>query len=311
MRDLVIGSRGSQLALWQAEHLRTHLGTLHPSLTIRIEVIKTLGDHVLDTPLSMVGDKGLFTKEIEHALLERRIDIAVHSLKDLPTTIPEGLILGAVSKREDPRDALIARSGSRLRSLGESPRGASIATGSLRRTSQLLSIRPDLHLVDVRGNLNTRLAKLDASTWEGMILAVAGVKRLGWDDRITEIVPTETILPAVGQGALGIEVRQDDTEVRGLLSEFHDLSAFDAVTAERAFLRRVEGGCQIPVGAYATIDGTECLLEAYIGSLDGKKSIRRSKQGSRNDAASLGVMLADAMLAAGGKEILDEIRASA
>lgn len=308
MRDLILGSRGSQLALWQTEHVRTLLSSRFPDATFRVEIIKTLGDRILDAPLSQVGDKGLFTREIENALLDRRVDIAVHSLKDLPTELPDGLALGAVSPREDPRDAFLAHPKKKLRSLLDVPRHGKVATGSLRRSSQLLSFRSDINIIDVRGNLNTRLAKLDESDWDGMILACAGVKRLGWLDRITEIIPPSTMLPAVGQGALGIEVREDDVEARDALRGIHDTDCHDAVMAERAFLRRVEGGCQIPVGTYARIIEGVLHMDAFIGSLDGRNAVRQTSTGPRNDPERLGVGLAEEMLNAGGREILEEIR---
>lgn len=307
--ELIIGSRGSQLALWQANHVKSLLGSHFPELSIHIQIIKTLGDKIVDSPLSRIGDKGLFTKEIEHALLEGRIDLAVHSLKDLPTRLPDGLLIGAITRREDVSDVFIAHS-KKKRSFTELAPDAVIATGSLRRKCQLLRHRPQLHIVDVRGNLNTRLAKLDESDWDGMILARAGIVRLGLDERITDILPPDFMLPAVGQGALAVEIRSDDDPLRELLVSLHDPQTADAVTSERALLRRLEGGCQVPIGAYGRVEDGQLVLVAMIGSLDGKRMVRGSIKGAPHNAEQLGTTLAEQLLERGGKEILDEIIAS-
>ena len=308
MRDLVLGSRGSDLALWQSEHICTLLRAAHPDLTISIEIIKTLGDKILDAPLSKIGDKGLFTKELERALLDGKIDLAVHSLKDIPTVLPQGCSIGAVTEREDPSDVFIAHPSEPITSIADLPTGSSVATGSLRRRSQLLAQRPDISVIDIRGNLNTRMKKLEESDWSGMLLARAGVKRLGWEERISEVIPFSFMLPAVGQGALGIEIREGDAELLNLLSTVHHFPTASAVRAERAFLRRLEGGCQIPIGTHATVAGSILRLDAFIGSLDGKRTLRSSASGSTDGPEQLGVQLAEQMLDLGGREILDEIR---
>jgi hydroxymethylbilane synthase len=307
-KHVTIGSRGSQLALWQAHHVKAVLEEHFPDLEVRLEIIKTTGDAILDSPLSQIGDKGLFTKEIEHALLEGTIDLAVHSYKDVPTQLPAGLVIGAVSRREDVRDVFIAHPGKPHKRIDDIPQGGTIATGSLRRRSQLLHWRPDLTIVDLRGNLNTRFAKLEASDWDGMILARAGVVRLEMGARITETISLERMLPAVGQGALGIELRADDAKTRKLLAPLHSDATARATQAERSLLRYLEGGCQIPLGAHARIEENELILDAVIGSLDGKKLIRGSLHGSPDDAGDIGERLAKTLSASGGKAILEEIR---
>ncbi|HVN49563.1 MAG TPA: hydroxymethylbilane synthase [Bacteroidota bacterium] len=305
-----IGTRGSELALWQAHHVKSLLELLFPHLTIEITIIKTTGDKILDAPLAKIGDKGLFTKELEHALLDNHIDVAVHSLKDIPTQIPKGLAIAALLEREDARDVFIARPLSKISAFAELPHGATIATGSLRRKAQLLAARPDFHIVDLRGNLNTRLKKLDESNWDGMILAKAGVTRLGWEKRITDILSFELMLPAVGQGALAIETRIDDLRSNNILHSLHHQPTADAITAERALLRELEGGCQIPIGAWSRIQGTELHLEAVIGNLDGTTIIRDHYTGTISDADRIGVELAQKLLSRGGKEILEQLRSA-
>ncbi len=308
MRDLVLGSRGSQLALWQSEHISARLKQVHPGLVVTIRIVKTLGDKILDSPLSQVGDKGLFTKELENALLDRSIDLAVHSLKDLPTVLPEGCVIGAITEREDPSDVFLSHPGSDVTSLSAVPPGGVIATGSLRRTSQLLAMRPDLTVADIRGNLNTRMKKLAESEWSGMLLARAGVKRLGWEEHITEILPFSFMLPAVGQGALAIEMREDDDELRSLVQSLHHTPTAAAVLTERAFLRRLEGGCQVPIGTHAVVRDETISLTAFVGSLDGKRTVRSSSSGPSTRPDVLGRSLAEEMLQQGAREILDEIR---
>ena len=308
MQKIIIGSRGSELALWQAKWVRTTLHEHHPQIQIDIEIIKTTGDKILDSPLSLIGDKGLFTKEIETALLDKRIDIAVHSLKDLPTTLPNGLKIGAITKREDVRDVFIAHQKKPYGRLEDVPVGGTIATGSLRRKCQLKNWRSDIEIADLRGNLNTRFAKLDASDWDGMILARAGVMRLGWENRITEILRVETILPAVGQGALGIEIRERDKDLERLLSPLASRATTIGTLGERALLRFLEGGCQVPIGAYGRIERNTFVMDGMIGSLDGKKILRGKIHGPPGDSESLGRQLAQALYKSGGKEILDAIR---
>jgi hydroxymethylbilane synthase len=312
-RALRIGSRGSELALWQATWVQTQLTQKFPALNVSIDIIKTTGDRILDSPLSKIGDRGLFTKEIEQALLEDRIDLAVHSLKDLPTELPAGLTLGAVCKREDVRDVFVPHPGNMRRRLSEQPDGAQVATGSLRRRSQLKAHWPDLDIVDVRGNLNTRMKKLADSAWSGMILAHAGIMRLGWESAVGEIISSDLLLPAVGQGALGIETRQGDTRVAGWIEPLMHRPTWQAVRAERALLRRLEGGCQIPIGAYARmgaeggLDGY-LVLDAMVGSLDGSHTVKGRAFGSPEMADDLGRSLAETLLSGGADRILASIR---
>ncbi len=311
-----IGSRGSELALWQAHWVQDRLSRDFPALTIVIDVIKTKGDKVLDAPLSRIGDKGLFTREIERELLDGSIDLAVHSLKDLPTTLPDGLVLGAVTEREDVRDVFLPRPGNPIRTLNRQPDRARVATGSLRRRCQLLHARPDLEIVDIRGNLNTRYAKLANSDWAGMILARAGVLRLGWEDRIGESLDPLFLLPAVGQGALGVEIRQGDDRVASVARTLHHDQTGYATAAERALLRALEGGCQVPIGTYGRVSrdagGVPLLfLDAMVGSLDGRQVVRGAISGPPDQAEELGETLADDLLTQGAKAILEAIRADA
>jgi len=312
-RVLRVGSRGSELALIQTAWVRDRLQQAHRDLEISIEVIKTLGDGVSDTPLSKMGGKGIFTREIEQALLDGRIDIAVHSLKDLPTGLPEGLQIGAVSKREDVRDLFIPHPSNSEKTLVRQSQGAKIATGSLRRRCQLLRKRPDLEIVDLRGNLNTRFRKLTESSWNGMVLAIAGVKRLGLLDRNWEALDLSWMLPAVGQGALAIEMREGDEWIARLLSAaVHDSQTAAETSAERALLRKLEGGCQVPLGAFGRIEVKEgasrLLLEGVVGSLDGKRAIRDSVEGNPAEPERLGIELAQKLLSQGAASILEEIR---
>ena len=305
---LVIGTRGSELALWQSSFIKTKLTGLYPHLQIELIIIKTLGDKILDSPLSKIGDKGLFTKEIERALSDKTIDLAVHSMKDVPTHLPPGLAIGAIPDREDSRDVFISHPRKNHRQLSALPMGATVATGSLRRKSQLLQLRPDLKIVDIRGNLNTRLKKLEESNWDGMILAKAGVTRLGWEGRIAEVLPFEVMLPAVGQGALAIEVRDDDDRTQQLLHPLHHEETARAVAGERSFLRFLEGGCQVPIGARGRIEEGLFKLEAVIGSIDGSRCLRGSISGAPARSSHLGEDLAVDLLSKGAREILDEIR---
>ena len=264
----------------------------------------TQGDRILDAPLAKIGGKGLFTKELETAMLAGEIDIAVHSLKDMPTEVPEGLVITAITERYDPGDAVISP---RYQTLAALPPGAKVGTSSLRRRAQLLAARPDLTLFDLRGNVNTRLEKLDAGEYDAIILAAAGLKRLGFGDRITEVLPRALCLPAVGQGALAIEARRDDHEVRKLVDFLRDEAMTDCAAAERAFLETVEGGCQVPVGVYAAVDGDQLSVEAVIASLDGRQRFRDTRTGPRQEARALGRELANVLLDAGGIEILHGI----
>ncbi|HEX9006358.1 MAG TPA: hydroxymethylbilane synthase [Bacteroidota bacterium] len=304
-----IGTRGSDLALWQAHWVRRALEQLHPGLMVSLQTIKTTGDKILDAPLSKIGDKGLFTREIERALLEGSIDLAVHSLKDLPTELPDGLTIGAVTEREDPRDVFVPHPAGDLRTLAGQPSGARIATGSLRRQCQLHHLRPDITIVDIRGNLATRMRKLAGSDWQGMLLARAGVVRLGWEDKIGEVIPAEVILPAVGQGALGVEIRADDERTARLVEGLTHRPTRQATDAERALLRRLQGGCQVPIGTYGRLepDG-RLILDAVVGSLDGKTVVRGQCRGNPDEAERLGTRLAEQLITDGAGPILQEIR---
>jgi hydroxymethylbilane synthase len=307
-QKLTIGTRGSALALWQTNWVKSQLQKIFPDLLIDTEIIKTTGDKILDSPLSKIGDKGLFTKELESALLENQIDLAVHSLKDVPTKLPDGLVIAAVAEREDTRDVFIASVNNDYQKLDNIPVGSKVATGSLRRKCQLLNWRPDLSIIEIRGNLNTRFTKLDESEWAGMILARAGVIRLGWENRITQVLPLDKILPAVGQGALGIETRAGDKGTIETVSRLNHKETEISVKGERALLRRLEGGCQIPIGAYGRIHNQTFYLDAIIGSLDGKRIVRDFIKGKTEDSERLGIELAELLLSNGGKEILAEIR---
>jgi hydroxymethylbilane synthase len=296
---LTIGSRGSQLALWQARWVQARLGELGEET--RIEIIHTTGDKVLDVALSKVGSKGLFTKEIEDALLAETIDLAVHSLKDMPTELPAGLTLAAIPAREDPRDALVGR---RLADLAKSAR---IGTSSLRRAAQLRAVRPDLDVETIRGNVDTRLRKLDEGQFDAIVLASAGLRRLGWDGRIAELLDPEVMCPAVGQGALAIETREDGGRAHAVCARLNDGPTRTAVTAERAVLASLGGGCQVPIGAFARIEDGTLLLSAVVISPDGTSVIRRQRQGTVADAQSLGEELGRELLAEGGRAILEAV----
>ena len=304
----LIGSRGSDLALWQANYVKTSLEALFPDRQFEIEIIHTTGDQVLDTALSKIGDKGLFTKQIEAALLDQSIDMAVHSLKDLQTAQPDGLVIGAVCERETPNDIFISKTNGTIDDL---PEGSRVATGSLRRRSQLLHHRTDLKIEEIRGNVPTRLRKFDESDLDGMILAYAGVYRLGLGDRISEIVPFEIMLPAVGQGVVAIEIRSNDERTAKAVAKLNHEPTRTCITAERAFLRRLEGGCQVPIGAHATLDGENLLLEGMVGSLDGTVMFRDRVSGKADKADVLGTKLADSLIALGARELLDNTREQA
>ena len=301
---IVIGTRSSKLALWQADYVEAKLREKYPELHVVQKRMTTKGDRVLDAPLAKIGGKGLFTKELEQAMLAGEIDLAVHSLKDMPTELPEGLVLAAVTERFDPGDAVVSP---RYQTLTNLPPGAKVGTSSLRRRAQLLAKRPDLEIVSLRGNVNTRLKKLEEENFDAIILAVAGLKRLGFHDRITEILPREICLPAVGQGALAIEARADDETTLSLIAFLDDASTRAAARAERAFLARVEGGCQVPVGVYAEAADEALEMEAVIASIDGERLYRKKKAGSALDAEKIGRALAEELLAMGGKEILQEL----
>lgn len=306
--DIRIGTRGSELALWQTHHVKTLLEQRFPDINIDVQPIKTTGDKILDAPLSKIGEKGLFTKELERALLDGHIDLAVHSLKDVPTVLSDDLSIAAVLEREDVHDVFISSTKKGYHTFVDLPQNATLATGSLRRKCQLLHACPNIQIVDIRGNMNTRLKKVDDSDWDGMILAKAGITRLGWTKRITEILPFEVMLPAVGQGALAIEIRMSDRDIKEMLSTLHHTPTALATTAERSLLRYLEGGCQIPIGAYGNIHGNELQLQAMIGSLDGKHVVRGEKRGSIIEAEQIGIDLAKDLLNRGGAQILATMR---
>ncbi len=301
---ITIGTRASKLALWQAEYIAAEIEK-HHGCRVELRKMTTKGDRILDAPLAKIGGKGLFTKELEQAMLAGEIDLAVHSLKDMPTEVPEGLVIGAITQRLDAGDAFVSV---HYRSMEDLPQGAKVGTSSLRRRAQLLAVRPDLTILDLRGNVNTRLAKLDAGEFDAIVLAAAGLKRLGLGERIRTILPRAMILPAVGQGALAIECRADDGRIQEMIDFLRDTEMTVAATAERAFLRRVEGGCQIPVGVYAEVgEGNVLHVEAMIASIDGMRVCRSRSMGTPAEAEKIGIALAEELLDVGGREILKEI----
>jgi hydroxymethylbilane synthase len=300
-QPVTIGTRGSKLALWQAEWVRSALLARFPGMSVELAVIKTQGDKILDVPLAQVGGKGLFVKEIEEALRDGRVDIAVHSMKDMPADIPEGLAVGAVPERESPADVLISRDGERLAELAP---GSLIGTSSLRRGAQLRHARPDLRIVPLRGNLDTRLRKLETEGLSAVVLAAAGVRRLGLEDRITEILDPDLMLPAVGQGALCIEIRTSDRRIGPLVSGLDHPDSHAAVAGERSFLRRLGGGCQVPIAGHGRVDGRRFALTGLVAEVDGSALIRHHLSGPVQDAAALGVELAEVLLTRGADIIL-------
>ncbi|HEU4595160.1 MAG TPA: hydroxymethylbilane synthase [Pyrinomonadaceae bacterium] len=305
--ELIIGSRGSKLALWQANWVREQLEALDLEAEVRVEVIKTTGDVKTDVPLSTIGGQGAFTKELEQALLDKRIDIAVHSLKDLPTVLPEGLTISAITEREDARDALVLREGdsARVASLKDLRAGAIIGTSSQRRVAQLKNLRPDVVLKDVRGNVDTRLRKLDAGWYDALILASAGLRRLGLEQRISAPITVEEMLPAVGQGALGIETRDDGGAAARLVARLDHRPTRAACVAERALLRRLGGGCQVPIAAHGTLGDGVLRLEGLVAALDGSRVIRDSLEADA-EGDTLGEALAERLLERGAAALLAE-----
>ncbi len=307
--SIVIGTRGSKLALWQAEWVQSALIEAKPSLEVKLEIIKTKGDKILDTPLAKVGGKGLFVKEIEEALLDGRVDLAVHSMKDMPAQIPDGLIIGCVPEREIASDVLISAKGLKLSQL---PDGAGIGTSSLRRSSQLLAVRPDLKIIPLRGNLDTRLRKLvEFDELDAIVLAGAGVKRLGLEDRVTEVLDFSVMLPAVGQGALAIETRKGDSKIYELMKGIDHSTTKTEVLGERAFLNRLEGGCQVPIAAYGKITDDQYILTGLVSDLDGKQIYKKEMSSPINKAEATGVALAEELLAMGAGVVLDELKENA
>ena len=303
-KKLVVGTCGSQLALWQADYVIGRLQQQYPDLNIEKRLMTTKGDKILNAPLAKIGGKGLFTKELEVAMVNGEIDIAVHSLKDMPVVVPEGLEIACITERADVQDAFVSL---RYKTLEELPQGAKVGTSSLRRKAQLLHLRPDLNIQDLRGNVNTRLAKLESESFDAIILASAGLKRLGFEDRISSVLTTDQSLPAVGQGALAIECRADDEETKKLISFLNDAETAACTRGERGFLAAVEGGCQVPVGVYGQVQADNLKLEAIIASLDGTQLLRESITGPVAEAEALGQRLAQNMLDKGGRAILAEI----
>ncbi|HZW38567.1 MAG TPA: hydroxymethylbilane synthase [Ignavibacteriaceae bacterium] len=302
---IIIGSRGSELALWQANFVKRELEKKHKSIEVEIKIIKTKGDKILDVALSKIGDKSLFTKELEVELINKNIDLAVHSLKDLQTKLPDELMLAAVSKRHPVEDVLIARKkGMTLDKLRD---GAVIGTGSLRRRSQIKHLRPDITIEELRGNVPSRIEKFLKSDWDAIVLARAGVERLNLKKYISSIIPVDVILPAVGQGALGIETHKDNYLVNEVVASLHDDNTYYAVLAERSLLRTLEGGCQVPIGAYAQVTTNGLYLDALVGSVDGSITYRKKIRSRKSDAEKAGKQLAKDLYKAGAKAILEEV----
>ncbi len=306
-RTIRIGSRKSQLALIQTYWVQEQLQKRFPNISFEVQTMSTQGDKILDVALAKIGDKGLFTKELELAMLNEEIDFAVHSLKDLPTCLPEGLMLAAVTERENPADALVVHEKYKDKQIDTLPEGAVIGTSSLRRLAQLRHHFPHFTFKDVRGNLNTRMAKLDDGEYDALILAVAGLKRLGMSNRIHQVLPTDVSLYAVGQGALGIECRSDDLEVLSLLKAIEHIPTRDRVLAERAFLRELEGGCQVPIGVDTQLQADTLTLTGLVASVDGKQVVKDSVTGFVNEAEQIGIQLAQSLRQQGAQDILEEI----
>jgi hydroxymethylbilane synthase len=306
-RTIRIGSRKSQLALVQSYWVQAELQKAHLDRTFEVQTMSTQGDKILDVPLAKIGDKGLFTKELEVAMLAKDVDFAVHSLKDLPTNLPEGLMLGAVTQREDPADAMVVHAKYQDKQLETLPAGAVVGTSSLRRLAQLRHHYPHLAFKDIRGNLNTRLQKLDEGEYDAIILAVAGLQRLGMADRIHQIIDPDISLHAVGQGALGIECRTDDSEVLELFAPISHYPTTQRCLAERAFLRQLEGGCQVPIGVNTAIDGDRLTLKGIVASLDGQTLVRGEVTGSMTESEEIGVELANQLKGKGAQAILNAI----
>ena len=299
-----IATRKSPLAMWQAEHVTALLQALHPGIDVQIIGMTTKGDKILDAPLAKVGGKGLFVKELEQGMLDNEADIAVHSMKDVPVDFPEGLHLAVIMEREDPRDAFVSN---QFESFDALPQGACVGTSSLRRQCQLADLRPDLRIEPLRGNVNTRLAKLDAGEYDAIILAAAGLVRLGFEDRIRSRIDPAVSLPAIGQGAIGIECRADDPRVNELIAPLYHRDTADRVLAERAMNARLHGGCQVPIAGYAVLDGDRLRLKGLVGTPDGTRILRAESEGPRADAEAIGVRVAEALLAQGADEILSAL----
>ncbi|MGB4593289.1 MAG: hydroxymethylbilane synthase [Coriobacteriia bacterium] len=301
---LTIGTRGSKLALWQSEYVKGLVEDI-TGLPVEIKIIKTTGDKILDVPLAKVGGKGLFTKELEVELLEETVDLCVHSMKDVPTELPEGLYIAAMPERVDPRDALVSGAGYTLDTL---PEGGRVGTSSLRRVAQVRALRPDCEIVDVRGNLDTRMRKAEEGEVDVVILASAGITRMGWADRITSYIPTTQMVSAVGQGAIGIEIREDDEFMRHVMEAIGNTETMECVTAERVVMRMLEGGCQVPIGAYCRYEDGTLTMDAMVGSVDGTHIVREQLCGDAGEPEALGEAMAARLLALGAHEILAEVR---
>jgi hydroxymethylbilane synthase len=299
-----IGTRGSKLALQQSEWVKAQLEGRYPDIGVELLRIKTTGDKILDSPLSKIGGKGLFVKEIEDALLDGRVDLAVHSMKDVPAQLPEGLFLGVFPEREDPGDALVSADGLTLDQL---PHGARVGTSSLRRGAQLLHIRPDLELVSLRGNVDTRLRKVETGELHAVILAAAGLNRLGLTDRITQVISPDQVLPAVGQGALGLEARRDDRETLGVLAFLNHEATEITVRAERAFLKELEGGCQVPIAGFAQLEADQLRFRGMVAELDGSRLFKKETAGPWDQAEAMGIACARSLLASGADKVLEKV----
>lgn len=301
---LVIGTRGSKLALWQSNHMKDRIEEI-TGLPVELEIIKTTGDKILDAPLAKIGGKGLFTKEIEVELIAGTVDLAVHSMKDVPTELPEGCVIGATPPRVDPRDVIVSGKGYDLDSL---PRGATLGTSSLRRRAQVLALRSDLEIVDLRGNLDTRMRKAEEGELDAVILAAAGITRMGWADRITHYIGADRMVSAVGQGAIGVEIREDDAFMRGVCEKLSDPDTCTCVTAERVVMRALEGGCQVPIGAYARLEDGRLVMDAVVADLDGGTVLRHRLVGDPSEPEMLGAAMVDRLRDMGAEEILNAIR---
>jgi len=299
-----IGTRGSQLALWQANWVKAALERSDPSLSVELTVIRTRGDKIVDVPLAKVGGKGLFVKEIEDAILQRRVDLAVHSMKDMPAEIPEGLCIGAVPEREDPRDVLVSRKNLPLAQL---PERARVGTSSLRRAAQLRLARSDLDILPLRGNLDTRLKKLTSENLDAVVLAAAGIRRMGFQDRVTEYLNEEVMLPAVGQGALCIETRTEDPFIGPLVAALDDAATHTVVAGERAFLQRLEGGCQVPIAGHGSVDNSGFSLTGLVADVEGTRVVRHRLRGPAETSERIGRQLAETLLSRGADEILSAV----
>jgi len=306
-RKVTIGSRGSPLALWQANWVKDLLSNHHSDLDVDIKIIKTSGDKIQNVPLSKIGGKGLFVKEIEEGLLRREIDYAVHSMKDMPISFPMNLCIACVTKRENPFDALISRNNTKLNNL---PRGAKIGTGSLRRMSQLMHYRPDFNLIPLRGNLDTRLKKIESEGLDAIILAAAGLIRLGWDDRITEIISPEILLPAMGQGVVGVETRKNDVDNQILLADMDHEETHYTLDAERALVSQLEGGCNVPIGSFATLKDDQITLTGVVASLDGKIIYKKELTDLKTNAIALGRKIGNELIEMGADQIIKEIQSN-